>query len=140
MDLNFDFDEKIEQLAKVPKPIRLGAVSTFLLLVAAGFYFFSYQPQQRELTKMRVKSQELQRKLNSVRSVANNVTAFSQEVADLERDLADVLTQLPNKKQFEDLLQDISTSGKKVGVTIKGIEIITTWRASSNSSHGCPES
>ena len=37
-------------------------------------------------------------------------------------DLNLALKQLPNRKQFEDLLRDISTAGKKVGVTIKSID------------------
>jgi len=53
--------------------------------------------------------------------VANNLSDFEQEVANLERELDLALKQLPDRKQFEDLLQDISTAGKRVGVTIKGI-------------------
>ena len=48
--------------------------------------------------------------------------AFEAEVQGLERDLDLALKQLPNRKQFEDLLRDISTAGKKVGVTIKSID------------------
>ena len=47
---------------------------------------------------------------------------FGGEIERLERELEIALKQLPNRKQFEDLLQDITTAGKKVGVTIKSIE------------------
>ena len=71
---------------------------------------------------MVVRSQELQRQLNNARAVASNVPAFKEEIAGLEEDLDLALKQLPDRKQFEDLLQDISTAGKKVGVTIKSID------------------
>ncbi|HEB89479.1 MAG TPA: pilus assembly protein PilO [Deltaproteobacteria bacterium] len=122
LDLNIDFDEKIEQLARVPKTIRLAVVGAILVLISAGYWFFSYQPTKQELRTLAVRAQELQRNLNNARSVANNVAGFEAEVAGLERDLDLALKQLPNKKQFEDLLQDISTAGKKVGVTIKSID------------------
>jgi type IV pilus assembly protein PilO len=122
LELNVDFDEKIEQLAKVPKPIRLAVVSAVLVAIAAGYWFFSYQPAQHEHRDLTAKSQELQRNLNNARSIANNVAGFEAEVAGLERDLDLALKQLPDRKQFEDLLQDISTAGKKVGVTIKSID------------------
>lgn len=122
LELNVDFDEKLEQLAKVPKPIRLAAVSAVLVAIAAGYWFVSYQPAQESRGAMVARSQELQRSLNNARSIANNVAAFEIEVAGLERDLDLALKQLPNRKQFEDLLQDISTAGKKVGVTIKSID------------------
>jgi type IV pilus assembly protein PilO len=122
LELNVDLDEKIEQLAKVPKPIRLAVVSAVLVAIAAGYWFFSYEPAQAERRVLTTQSQELQRNLNNARSVANNVSGFEAEVAGLERDLDLALKQLPNRKQFEDLLQDISTAGKKVGVSIKSID------------------
>ena len=122
LELNIDFDEKLEQLAKIPKPIRLAAVSAVLVAIAGAYWFVSYQPAQESRSAMVARSQELQRSLNNARSIANNVAAFEIEVAGLERDLDLALKQLPNRKQFEDLLQDISTAGKKVGVTIKSID------------------
>jgi type IV pilus assembly protein PilO len=122
LELNIDFDEKLEQLAKVPKPIRLAVVTSVLVAIAAGYWFLSYQPEQEVRRTLVARSQELQRSLNNARSIANNVAGFEAEVAGLERDLDLALKQLPNRKQFEDLLQDISTAGKKVGVTIKSID------------------
>ena len=122
LELNIDFDEKLEQLAKIPKAVRLGVVSGLLVAIVGGYWTMSYQPAQEQRAEFVVKSQELQRKLNNARSVANNVPGFEAEVAGLERDLDLALKQLPNRKQFEDLLQDISTAGKKVGVQIKSID------------------
>jgi len=121
VDFKFDFDEQLEQLAKVPKAARLGAVAGILLAVVAGYYFFSYQEAGSEVARLRANAQELQRKLTKVRAVANNLDEFEEEVAGLERKLALALKQLPNRKQFEDLLQDITTAGKQVGVDIKSI-------------------
>jgi type IV pilus assembly protein PilO len=119
---NIDFDEQFEKLGKVPKAARYGAVAAILALVGAGYYFLFYTDASATLAAQRGRAQELQRKLTNVRAVANNVGEFEQEVATLERELEIALKQLPNRKQFEDLLQDITTAGKKVGVTIKSIE------------------
>lgn len=122
IEANFDFDEIIEKLAKIPKPARLGAVAAIIAGVVAGYYFMVYQAQHEQLVNLRGQGEELQRKLNKVRVVASNLDEFQAEVAKLERDLAMVVKRLPNKKHFEDLLRDISTAGKKVGVSIKSIE------------------
>ena len=121
MDLGFDIDEQVEKLAKIPKAVRLGVVAGLLVAVAAGYYTTSYQETKAQVNQLNAEAQELQRKLNKVRVVASNLGEFEQEVADLERDLTLALKQLPNRKQFEDLLRDISTAGKKVGVEVKGI-------------------
>lgn len=119
---NIDFDEQLEKLGKVPRSVRYGAVAAVLALVAAGYYFLSYQDTAARLAAARGQAQQLQRKLTNVRAVANNIGEFEQEVATLERELEIALKQLPNRKQFEDLLQDITTAGKKVGVSIKSIQ------------------
>ena len=121
MDIGFDIDEQVEKLAKIPKAVRLSVVAGLLVAVGAGWYMTSYQDKATRVTQLRAESQDLQRKLNKVRVVANNLGEFEQEVADLERDLEGALKQLPNRKQFEDLLRDITTAGKKVGVDLKSI-------------------
>lgn len=122
LDMNVEFDEKLEQLARVPKAIRLAVVGVLLAGIVGAYWYSSYQPAQTRRAELVAESQALQRTLNNARSVANNLPAFEAEVAELERDLDLALKQLPNRKQFEDLLQDISTAGKKVGVSIKSID------------------
>jgi len=122
MEMKFDIEEQLQIIAKVPKAARMGIVAALLVCIAAGYYFMSYAPKSSQVTQLRTQAQQLQRKLNNVRAVATNLGAFEQEVTDLERDLEKALKQLPNRKQFEDLLQDISTAGKQVGVQIKSIE------------------
>ena len=120
MDVNIE--EKLEQLAKVPRAARLAAVVGLLMACAAGYYYTFYVDLQAQVDSLRSQTEELQRKLTKVRVVSNNLAEFEQEVAGLERELTAALKQLPNRKQFEDLLQDITTAGKKVGVQIKSIE------------------
>lgn len=122
MDMNFDFDEQLEKLGKIPRAARYGAVFAILAAVCSGYYFLSYVDTAESLAQHRATAQQLQRKLTNVRAIANNVPEFEKEVAMLERELTVALKQLPDRKQFEDLLQDITTAGKKVGVTLKSIE------------------
>ena len=122
MAMDVNFEEKLEQLAKLPRAARLGGVVALLAAFAAGYYYMFYIELHEQVVSLRSQSEELQRKLTKVRVVSNNLAEFEQEVADLERELNVALKQLPNRKQFEDLLQDITTVGKKVGVQIKSIE------------------
>jgi len=122
IEANFDFDEIVEKLARIPRPVRLGAVAAIVFGMIAGYYFLVYQVKAERLANLQGQAEALQRKLNKVRVVASNLAEFEAEVTRLERDLSQAVKQLPNKKHFEDLLRDISTAGKKVGVTIKSIE------------------
>jgi type IV pilus assembly protein PilO len=122
MEMKFDIEEQLVVLAKIPKTARMGIVAALLACIAGGYYVTSYSAKAAQVGTLRNQAQQLQRKLNNVRAVATNLGSFEQEVTGLERDLEKALKQLPNRKQFEDLLQDISTAGKQVGVQIKSIE------------------
>ena len=122
LEFDFDFERQLEQVAKVPKPIRLTIAVILLASVAAGYWFVSYEPKAEKVELLQVKVQKLERKLSSIRAVASNLEAFEKEVASLEAEFKHARRRLPEGKQFEDLLSDITTAGKKVGVRIKSIE------------------
>jgi type IV pilus assembly protein PilO len=62
---------------------------------------------------------DVQRRLNEVRAVANNLGKFEAEVGKLEHELTIALRQLPNSKELPVLLTDISGLGKSVGLEFK---------------------
>ena len=51
-----------------------------------------------------------------MRGISENLIEFESEVESLRGELDIALQQLPNRKQFEDLLQDVTAAGKKVGI------------------------
>jgi type IV pilus assembly protein PilO len=122
MEISPEVKAKLEQLTKLPKAARLGIIAGIGLAVAAGYFFLFYQAKSDELKHLRAKELELQRKLSEVRSVAANIAAFEAEIADLEIKLKTALRQLPNEKELEVLLTDISNLGKTAGVEIKSFK------------------
>ena len=122
MTFNFDMESQLEQIAKVPKPVRLAVAFAILVSVAAGYWFTSYEPKAEKVDLLQGKVQQLERKLSSIRAVAANLDSFEKEVASLEAQFKRARRRLPEGKQFEDLLSDITTAGKKAGVRIKSIE------------------
>ena len=122
MGLGFDYEQQMERLVRLPKPLRLGAIAVILVMGLVGYWFLAYQPKAEEVSRRHVEAQQLQRKLASVRAVADNLGAFEAEIDGLEQDFKRALRQLPDGKQFDDLLRDISTASKQVGVRIQSIE------------------
>jgi type IV pilus assembly protein PilO len=119
MEISPELESKLEQIAKLPRVARAGIVFGTSIIVAASYYFMWYSGTQTELQQLRVQEAELQRKLGEVRSVTSNLAAFEEEITQLEGKLARVLRQLPNKKELEVLLTDVSNLGKTVGIEIK---------------------
>ena len=119
MEISPELEGKLDQIAKLPRAIRVGIVFGISVIVAASYYFMWYSGTQTQLQNLRVQEAELQRKLGEVRSVASNLAAFEEEIIQLKGKLARVLRQLPNKKELEVLLTDVSNLGKTVGIEIK---------------------
>lgn len=119
MEVSEEVQGKLDSLLKLPKAARAAITVVAALLLATGYYFGMYEGAREELMALQNKEQELQRKLSEVRSVASNIQAFEAEIEHLEARLDEALRQLPDKKQLEVLLTDISNLGKKVGVEMK---------------------
>jgi type IV pilus assembly protein PilO len=122
MEINAQLQEWIDQFGKLSKAARFGIVFVLFVLAGAGYYFGSYEAKGGELDRLHAQELEFQRKLSEVRSVAANIGAFEDEIEVLQGKLTTALLQLPNKKQLEVLLTDISNLGKKAGVEIRSFK------------------
>src|SRR5512145_2207520 len=122
MELNQNVQSRLEHLAKRPQAARFGMIGACALLVALGYFLLVYRDASDRLERLRAQEFELQRRLTEVRSVAANLHEFEEEIARLELKLSKVLRQLPDKKELEVLLTDISNLGKKSGIEIKSFK------------------
>ncbi len=122
MEVNEDLRAKLDQIAKLPGAARAGIVAVIVVLLAGGYFFLVYQDAGENLAVLRAQEMELQRKLSEVRSIAANIGEFEEEIADLEVKLQRVLRQLPDHKQLEVVLSDISNVGKTAGIEIKSFQ------------------
>ncbi len=122
MELNQNVQSRLDQIARLPMAARWGLIGVCAGLVAGGYFLMVYRDTSTRLEKMRAQEFELQRRLSEVRSVAANLHEFEEEIARLELKLSKVLRQLPDNKELEVLLTDISNLGKKSGIEIKSFK------------------
>lgn len=122
MEVSPGLQSQLEQIAKLSRGARIAILCAICAVIGAGYYFGYYQAESERLATLRAQELELQRKLSEVRSIAANIAAFEAEITQLEAQLAVALRQLPNEKQLEVLLADISNLGKTAGVEIKSFK------------------
>jgi len=122
MEVSPEVQSKLEAVTKLPWAARMGILAAIAVMIGAGYYFLAYEAKGEELKALHAQELELQRRLSEVRSVAANIGAFETEIAGLEIKLKTALRQLPNKKQLEVLLTDISNLGKTSGIEIKSFK------------------
>lgn len=122
MEVGAEAQAKLELLAKLPRSARIGMLVGVVALLGSAYYFGAYQSVALELDRLQAQELELQRKLSEVRSVAANLSAFEAEIEGLQIELKTALRQLPNKKELEVLLTDISNLGKQAGIEIRSFK------------------
>ena len=122
MEISAEAQEKLDKILKLPKEARIGILVGIGVLMCTGYYFGLYQDSSLERDRLRGEESNLQRKLSEVRLIAGNIDAFEAEIAGLELKLKKALRQLPNEKQLEVLLTDISNLGKTAGVEIRSFQ------------------
>jgi type IV pilus assembly protein PilO len=120
--MNFGLDKLAgvaERISKLPPRLRMVAIVAVPLLIGGAYFQLGFRPAHKQLQNEVSKQQNLQRKLNEVRSVAANLAAFEEEIKGLEAELKVALRQLPNSKELPGLLTDITNLGKKSGLEFK---------------------
>ena len=122
MEVSPEIQARLEQIARLPKAARVGIIAGIAIAMGAAYFFGVFQAHSEAVKTLHARELELQRKLTEVRSIAANIGAFENEITDLEAQLATALRQLPNEKQLEVLLTDISNLGKTAGVEIKSFK------------------
>jgi type IV pilus assembly protein PilO len=122
MEVSAEAQAIFDKYAKLPPAARIGAVVAIAVLMVALYYFLVYQKLTTERANLHLEETKLQRRLSEVRSIAANISAFEAEITELEIQLNAALRQLPNKKQLEVLLTDISNLGKTAGVEIRSFK------------------
>jgi len=122
VEISQEVQKRLDQVAKLPAPARAGIIALIAVLIGCGYYFSMYRNADEQLQVLRGQELELQRKLSEVRSIAANIAEFEEEITNLELKLSKVLRQLPNDKELEVLLTDISNLGKTAGIEMKSFQ------------------
>jgi type IV pilus assembly protein PilO len=122
MEVSTEAQAIFDKFAKLPTAARVGVIVSAAVLMVALYFFLVYQKLNTQRESLYLEETKLQRRLSEVRSIAANISAFEAEITELEIQLNAALRQLPNKKQLEVLLTDISNLGKTAGVEIRSFK------------------
>jgi type IV pilus assembly protein PilO len=122
VELNPKVQSRLEQVTKLSPAVRYGVMSAIALLIVMAYFGLVYRDASQRYDNLHAQELELERRLSEVRSIAANLQDFEEEIARLELKLSSVLRQLPDKKELEVLLTDISNLGKRSGIEIKSFK------------------
>src|ERR1039457_2548495 len=109
-------DPKLEKILKLPTKQKIIILVIVLVLEEAALVWFLYMPKYREHEGLKTELSRLQNEIEEKTRVVANLPRLQQEYNQLNQELAQALTELPNSKEIPSLLTSITTLGKNAGL------------------------
>ena len=111
---NFDVDT----ILKLPKSQRIGILVGVVVILIVLYWFFVYKGYSHELDAKNTILTKKQHELDEQRVVLADLPRFKKETEEMKEKRQEALKQLPDKKDIDKLLQDISFHAVESGLEI----------------------
>jgi len=100
-----------EKVEKIKMPIRIAIFAGTIVILAAAFWYFVYDPYSTEIAETEGKIAKLQTEINKAKARASNLKRFEVEYAEVDAQFQEALKLLPNTKEIPSLLKSITQLG-----------------------------
>ncbi|MFP2910784.1 type 4a pilus biogenesis protein PilO [Pyxidicoccus sp. 3LFB2] len=114
-------DKYLDQFAKAPPATKFGGLGIAIILMTVANFFLLIQPAEDSIKVALSQRRTLDLELAEKSEIAQNLNDRRREMDVLEQKLAEALTELPEKKDIEELLAQINDIGKKSGLEISSV-------------------
>ncbi|HYX91642.1 MAG TPA: type 4a pilus biogenesis protein PilO [Myxococcaceae bacterium] len=115
-------EKLIDRISKAPPAIKYGGVAAAILLLTLLNFFLLVQPTESAIEVQQAQLKRLEDQLAEKKAIAQNLNERRKEMAVLEQQLTEALTELPEGKDIDELLAQLNDIGKKSGLEISRIE------------------
>jgi len=115
-------EQLIERIMKAPPGAKYGGLAAAVVLLTAANYFLLIQDVETTIENQHTQQRTLEGQLQEKQEIAQNLNERRREMDVLEQKLAEALTELPEKKDIEELLAQLNDIGKKSGLEISTVE------------------
>jgi type IV pilus assembly protein PilO len=115
-------EQLLDKIAKAPSAVKYGGLAGVVVLLSVLNFFFVIQPLQDQIADQENQQRGLDRQLAEKQEIAQNLNERRREMDILEQKLAEALTELPERKDIDELLGQLNDIGKKSGLEIARVE------------------
>lgn len=111
-------EQLLERVNKLPIAAKAGIVIGIIVLLTAGNWFLVIQDTETAIESLKSQQVTLDQTYAEKKEIADNLLERRREMDQLEQKLQDALTELPEKKDLDELLAALNDLGKKAGLEI----------------------
>ena len=109
-------DPQVEKILKLPTKQKLMILLLVIIIEAAALVWFLYLPKHKEHKTLTSQLAVLQAEIEEKNRSAANLPQLQKEYDQLDAELQQALTELPNSKEIPSLLTSITSLGKNAGL------------------------
>lgn len=114
--------DTMEKFSAVPTSQKVALLAVVMLGIAAAWYFLMYEEATGKIAAENARIPELNKELSAEREVAANLDKYRAEIEELKRQRDDMRSRLPDSAEIGDLLQQVHSQAKIVGLEISRFE------------------
>jgi len=101
----------MDSILKLPTPKKILILVAILIAIAGLYLYALIIPVQDELKAAKGELSKLEQELNNSKAIVRELPKFREQVAKLNEELKNALTQLPNEKEIPEILKETSRRG-----------------------------
>lgn len=114
-------EQLLERINKAPNQLKFGVMAGIVVALTAANYFMLIDPAETEILSLQQQQVVLEKTLAEKQEIAQNLNERRKEMDELERKLLAALSELPEKKDVDELLAQLNDIGKKSGLEISAV-------------------
>ena len=114
-------EKLLERINKAPTGIKAGVLAAVVIVLTGSNYFFLVSPEEDRITALEATKTQLESQLAEKKEIAQNLTERRKELDSLDQQLQEALTELPERKDIDELLAQLNDVGKKSGLEISQV-------------------
>jgi type IV pilus assembly protein PilO len=114
-------EQLIERVNKLATPVKAGIILGIIVLLTGGTYFFLVSGVEDMIASLKAQQTTQDQVLAQKQEIADNLNERRKEMDELEQRFQVALTQLPERKDIEELLAQLNDVGKKSGLEIASV-------------------
>jgi type IV pilus assembly protein PilO len=115
-------EQLLDKIAKAPPAQKWGGLAAVVVLLTIANYFLLIDGLETQIVQQRAMQTQLYQQWAEKQEIAQNLNDRRREMDVLEQKLAEALTQLPEKRDVEELLAQLNDIGKKSSLDIARVE------------------
>lgn len=114
-------EQLIERVNKLATPVKAGIIFGIIALLTGGTYFVLISDLDTQIASLKSEQGAKDQVLAQKQEIADNLNERRKEMDALDQRFQEALTQLPEKKDIEELLAQLNDVGKKSGLDISSV-------------------